>query len=297
MRSPVAALPVNVTLSMPGCADSAAPGLAGAGDEVEHAGREIALGQDLGQLAHRQVGELRRLDHHRAAAGQRRADLPREHQQRAVPGQDRRHHAHRLAERQVVHVRCAGEARIGFAGDLVAPAGEMVEHVGGGLGRHARGARQRERGAVVQRQQLGDLLLGGVDLLDEALQDALAVLRGQARPGPFVERLARGRDRLVHAALARLGETGHHPVVGRVDLLEARAVPVDPAAVPSAASRPNGHTTPLSISAAAIAVMDLPCSAPTRCIAPSTAFIEALTMFASMPTPKRAGRAPMRSSR
>ena len=48
---PVATLPVNVTLEIPGCATSAAPGLlAVPGDDVENARRQIALERDPRKL-------------------------------------------------------------------------------------------------------------------------------------------------------------------------------------------------------------------------------------------------------
>ena len=49
----------------------------------------------MGQLGHAQGGErglLGRFDDDGAARGQRRADLPGEHEEREVPGQDKAHH-------------------------------------------------------------------------------------------------------------------------------------------------------------------------------------------------------------
>ena len=73
----------------------------GAGDHVfsTPAGRPGLL-EDLGQREHRQRRELRRLHHHRAAGGDRRADLAGAHRHREVPGGDHQARADRLAHHQ-----------------------------------------------------------------------------------------------------------------------------------------------------------------------------------------------------
>ena len=59
-----------------------------AGDDVDHARGQIDIAHELGQLERRERRRLRRLEHHRVAAGERRRDLPSGHQQRKVPGND-----------------------------------------------------------------------------------------------------------------------------------------------------------------------------------------------------------------
>ena len=63
-------------------------GLAGAGDDVDDARRQVGLLADLGEEQRGERGGLGRLEHHGVAAGQRRRDLPRQHQQREVPRDD-----------------------------------------------------------------------------------------------------------------------------------------------------------------------------------------------------------------
>ena len=51
-------------------------------------GRQVGLLADLGEEQRGQRGGLGRLEHDRVAGGQRRGDLPRQHQQREVPRDD-----------------------------------------------------------------------------------------------------------------------------------------------------------------------------------------------------------------
>ena len=65
-----------------------AGGLAEAGDDVDHAVGDAGLGDQLGQPQRGQRRLLGGLEHHGAAGRQRRAELPRRHQQREVPRDD-----------------------------------------------------------------------------------------------------------------------------------------------------------------------------------------------------------------
>ena len=79
--------------------DQRPAGLAGAGDDVDDAGREVGLLADLGEQQRRQRRGLGGLQHDGVAAGQRRRDLPGQHQQREVPRDDLAGHAERLRVR------------------------------------------------------------------------------------------------------------------------------------------------------------------------------------------------------
>ena len=68
----------------------------GAGDDVEHAGRQDVRG-DLGQDQGRQRRSGRRLEDDRVAGRERRSDLPAGHHDRVVPRRDRGDDADRLA--------------------------------------------------------------------------------------------------------------------------------------------------------------------------------------------------------
>jgi predicted small secreted protein len=85
---PTSVEPVKAILSMPGWSTIACAGVAGAGDDVDDAGRQVGLLADLGEEQRGQRRGLGRLEDHGVAAGQRRGDLPREHQQREVPRDD-----------------------------------------------------------------------------------------------------------------------------------------------------------------------------------------------------------------
>ena len=124
-RSP----PVKATLSTPGMRDQRrARVLAEAGDDVEHAGREAGLLDQLGELERRGRRLLGRLDDHAAAGGQRRRELPAHQQHRRVPRRDRGDHADRLAQRVDRRSRPVGGDRL--AADLVGRPREVVVVVG-----------------------------------------------------------------------------------------------------------------------------------------------------------------------
>ena len=98
MILPTSVEPVNATLSTSGCADQpVAGGVAVAGDDVDHAGREAGLGDQVGEAQRGQRRLLGGLEDERAAGGQRRARSSGRHQQREVPRHDLRADADRLA--------------------------------------------------------------------------------------------------------------------------------------------------------------------------------------------------------
>ena len=98
MILPTSVEPVKATLSTSRAAHQAvAGGLAQAGDEVEHAGREARLGDEVGEAERGQRGLLGGLEDERAAGGERGRDLLHGHHQREVPRHDLDGDADRLA--------------------------------------------------------------------------------------------------------------------------------------------------------------------------------------------------------
>ena len=205
---PTSVEPVNATLSTPGCSTSARPGLAGAGDDVDDAGRQVGLLADVGEQQRGERRGLRGLEHHGVAGGERGRDLPREHEQREVPRDDLRGDAERPRVRAEPGVL-----------ELVGPAG-VVEEVRRDQ-RDVDVARLLDRLAVVERLEHGELARA---LLHEP-RDAVEVLRalgaGGLRPHPGVG-AARGLHRAVDVGVARHGDLGEHLLGGRVDALDRR---------------------------------------------------------------------------
>ena len=146
-------------------------GVARAGDDVDHAGRQVGLLAHLGEEQRGQRGGLGGFEHHGVAGGQRGSDLPGQHQQGEVP----RDHLGGDAERPGAE---AGVLQ------LVGPAG-VVEEVRCGDG-YVDVARLLDGLAVVERLQHGEL--AGAFLEDPG--DAEEVLRPlsarQFRPHPAV---------------------------------------------------------------------------------------------------------------
>ena len=145
--------------------DDGAAGVAGAGHDVDDAGRQVGLLADLGEQQRGQRGGLGRLEDDGVAGGQRRRDLPRQHQHREVPRDDLAGHAERPGVR--------AEARVV---ELVGPA-RVVEEVRRGQ-RDVDVAGLADRLAVVQRLEDGEL--AGA-LLQDAGRCGTGTCRG--RPG------------------------------------------------------------------------------------------------------------------
>ena len=99
-----------------GVLDERAAGLARAGDDVDDAGRQVGLLADVGEEQRGERRGLGRLEHDGVAGGERRRDLPRQHEQREVPRDDLRRDAERA--------RVRAEARVL---ELVGPAGVVEE--------------------------------------------------------------------------------------------------------------------------------------------------------------------------
>ena len=171
--------------------DERRAGGAVAREHVEDAGWEPRL---QGQLPEPQGGQRRLLgglEHDRAAGRQRRPDLPDRHQQREVPGDDLSADADRLASRVTEDPGIAGGD--GRSIDLGRPACVVLE-VGDGVG-HVHPLGELQRLAVVERLELGQLLLVRLDELGERLDPPATLGRGQLAPRRAdLERAPRSRD-------------------------------------------------------------------------------------------------------
>ena len=151
-------------------------------------------------------------------AGQHRRQLPRGHQQGEVPGDDLGADPDRLAARVAEDV--AGGDRDRLALDLGRPAGEVAEVVDGG-GDVALGGRQRL--AVVERLELGELVAVCLDQLGQAPDQGGALRRVDLRPGSL-ERLARRRGGAIDVLGARLRHLADRLARGGVDRGEGAPV-------------------------------------------------------------------------
>ena len=197
---PTSVDPVNAILSTSSCVTSAAPVRAVARDDVDDAGRQLRLTQDVAEQERAERRRLGGLQHDGVAARERRRDLPREHQQREVPRDDLPGDADRLRL----------PVREGVL-ELVGPAG-VVEEVRG-RERKVDVARLLDRLAAVQRLEHGELARA---LLQDA-RDPEQVLRALG---------ARQRRPAVRECCARRAD-------GRVDLLGRRLPDLARAAPPT----------------------------------------------------------------
>ena len=203
IRLPVSIEPVKATQSTPSSADDPGADLAGAGEQVDDARRQV-----LEARRERQGGErrqLRGLADRGVAGGQRRRQLPGQEQQRIVPGHDAGDHADRLLD----HQRQLGRLDRGNhpAGRVAADLRVVVE----GGRRPADLVRVLDqRLAALQRHQLGELVAAGAepggDLVQElgaldrrcSLPVALRLARrGDRRRDLLVRGRGHGRDRLL----------------------------------------------------------------------------------------------------
>ena len=197
---PAAEPPVKPMCATAGMRDQRLADLrAEAGDDVDDAVRKARLGEQLRELEHRRRRELRRLDHRRAAGGERRRELPARQRQRRVPRRDDRDDALRLVARVGEHallvgrddgaLHLVGEARV--VAEVVAHVADLGDDFGGEL-------------AVVALLDLGQARRVGDDEIAEPPQHAAALGRRQRRPGAGSRtRAARRRPRPRHRPRCR----------------------------------------------------------------------------------------------
>jgi len=177
-----------------------------AGDDVDHATWDAGALADLGEQQGGQRRVLGRLEHDSVTGGQRRRDLPCQHQEREVPRHDLAHHANGAVVRE-------------FFGLQLGPAGVMVEV--------ARGQRQvgvagfADGLAIVQRLEHREQARVLLQQARERIHDLRAAMPTQGDPARL--RAARGGDGAFDVVLRRLRHLGQLAAVGGIVGGEGRA--------------------------------------------------------------------------
>jgi len=191
-----------------------------ASNDVQRARREPGFESQFAEAQRGQGCLLRRLQDHAVAAGQRRSQLPTGQQEREVPGYDGAHHSDRLT--QGVGERIV-EGVDGLAVNLGGPSGVVAKHVG--HHGHIDVARFKDRFAVVECLQLGQLVDILLDQVGDSPQDLASFAGGQLPPrsSEVVKRLAGRGDGLVDVVRAGFGDLGQNLAGGGVDSVEGFA--------------------------------------------------------------------------
>ena len=165
---PTSVEPVKAILSTSGWVTIIVPALLLPVITLITPGGRPGLGDDLGEEQGGQAGVGSRLEHHRVAHGDRRGDLPGQHQQREIPGDDLPNDAHRLVIAQL-------------ALHQLRPAGMIIE-VARQQG-HVDIARFADRFAVVHRFQHGQQAVVLLDVAGDGIQVARPHVAGGLAPG------------------------------------------------------------------------------------------------------------------
>ena len=216
---PTSVEPVNATLSTSGWPDSAAPASPKPVTMLTTPSGRPASQHQLAEVERRQRRLLGGLEHDRAAAGQRRGELPRRHQQREVPGDDLADDADRLAQRvgEVLAGRRDRRRRRRGSSSASPPCS------GTGPPRAATSATRAIPTGLPLSSDSSCAKHVGV-LLDQVADppDQLAAL-GRRHPPPralVVEGAARRADRAVDVLGLAVGDLGERLLGRRVDRLE-----------------------------------------------------------------------------
>ena len=171
--------------------------------------REPRLLEDLRQHQHRQGRLLRGLDHHRAARGDRRADLAGPHRQREVPRGDQHAWADRLLQRQ--HPALAVRRHRVATVDPHRLLGEPAQELGGV---HDLRLGLLQRLAHLQCHQQGKLALALDDRVERAAEDLASLTGGCcAQLGPGFDG---GVERRLGVIGRRVGDLDERLPGGRV---------------------------------------------------------------------------------
>ena len=188
-----------------------------AGDDVDYAGGNSAIGQRLHKVERRQRRVLRRLDHRGVAGDQRGEQLPRRNRHGKVPRRDHGADAQRLANRHgefVGQLRRHGRAEqaTAFAGGVVAAIDRLL-HVA---------ARLLDHLAHLAGHLLRVLFFAGDQDLRRLVQHFGTARRGDQ--APLLERLFGGVHGQVDILLVGFLEDADDLAgVGRVQVLEGAA--------------------------------------------------------------------------
>ena len=207
IRLPVSVEPVNAILSTSGWSTSASPARPpkpGTTFTTPGGKSSCSIERREGERRHRRV--LRRLDDDRVAARERRAELPGEHHERRVPGNDRADDADRLAprvgqERPDLRHRVA-RARSGRRRRSTRSSARSSS---------SSAAISRSRLAVVARLDPGEHVAVGVDHARPCRHSTRARSAPRVRPQRALERLPARRPRRGRRPPARLRRPAPRP--------------------------------------------------------------------------------------
>ena len=169
--------------------------------DVDHASGEAGFESQFPHSQGRQRSLFGGLQDDRAAGGQGRTPLPRQHQQREVPGNDLTGHTHRLAA-GVAKIVPANRDRV--AGQFIGPAGIVPQAVD--RQRQVGRAAVADRLAVVQGFQGGKFFQILLHQIGQLEQHAAAVPRIHPGPGTGFKRLAGRFGRQVDIGGITLGD-------------------------------------------------------------------------------------------
>ncbi len=188
-------------------------GVAGAGDQVRHAGRQAGLHQQTDEGHRGQRGDLAGLEHEGVAGGEGGGDLPGGLEERVVPGGDQGADADGFVDDDAVDVGGAGidHAARALAGDEV---GEVEEGVGDAVHVHAALFQRLARVAALQQR---DAFAVAVQQDGGAAQQRGPLQHGGPGPLPAVEGRAGGADGRVGVRGAALRDDGEDRGVRRVE--------------------------------------------------------------------------------
>jgi ParB family chromosome partitioning protein len=192
-------------------------GIAESGDDVDHAGREAGLFEDLAEQQRGERGLLGRFEDDGVAGSQRGRQLERGHQQREVPRHDEATYAYRIPQGVGVELATGDERHRdvdGGAEDLGGQSRVVAEDVG----RPLRVDRSRDAGglAVVDRLELAELLGPLRQDVADAPQQALALVGLHPGPVAVVEGLAGGADGTIHVGGVAMRDVGDGGGGGRI---------------------------------------------------------------------------------
>ena len=163
-------------------------------------------------------GLLGGLDHHRVAAGERRADLPRHQQKRQVPRADHPENAARLADRVVERAVTGGRILLERLGrESLQEFGEDRE-VGRAAGNIDMGG-QVHRLAGIGNLGFEEFVEPGIDPVGDRAQHLRAGFDRELAP-LAVQRIPGRDNRLVDQVPVRFMNLGFEPARRRVDVFE-----------------------------------------------------------------------------
>jgi hypothetical protein len=175
-----------------------------AGHDVEHAGGQACLERQAGEHQRGQRRVLRRLEHDAVARGERRADLPRRHVERVVPGRDRGAHAERLAHDRRAQPGDVLAGRLALEGARGAGEEAQVVDGQGQVERRRELQRLAGVGALHARELVGALL----EQAGQMVEHGGALARGDAAPVAPLEGGLGGGDGAVGIGGGAVGDLG-----------------------------------------------------------------------------------------